>query len=72
MDVIPKGSRLSVRFPRFAGNYRINKAAEDATPIDEVVKMYKDQLKKIEEYRNTLLILKGPSSFSLLLSYKTS
>jgi len=49
MDVIRKGSGLAVRFPRFTGNHRLDKAAEDATTIEEIVKMYKSQLKKIAE-----------------------
>ena len=49
MDAIRKGSGLAIRFPRFTGNYRIDKAAEDATTVEEIVAMYKRQLKKIEE-----------------------
>jgi DNA ligase-1 len=47
MDVIRKESGLAVRFPRFTGNYRLDKSAEDATTVTEVVKMYQKQLKKI-------------------------
>jgi DNA ligase-1 len=49
MNAIRKGSGLAIRFPRFTGNYRVDKAAEDATTGDEVVEMYKKQLKKIGE-----------------------
>ncbi|MDW8023173.1 MAG: ATP-dependent DNA ligase [Nitrososphaerota archaeon] len=49
MDVIRKGSGLAIRFPRFTGNYRPDKAAEDATTINEIVEMYNRQLKKIAE-----------------------
>ena len=49
MDAIRKGSGLAIRFPRFTGNYRIDKAAEDVTTVEEIVAMYKRQLKKIEE-----------------------
>jgi DNA ligase-1 len=49
MDAIRKGSGLAIRFPRFTGNYRLDKAAEDATTVEEIVEMYKSQLKKIEE-----------------------
>jgi DNA ligase-1 len=49
MDSIRKGSGLAIRFPRFTGNYRFDKAAEDATTMDEIVEMYKNQLKKIVE-----------------------
>jgi len=49
MDVIRKGNGLAIRFPRFTGNYRLDKAAEDATTVEEITKMYKRQLKKITE-----------------------
>jgi len=49
MDAIRKGSGLAIRFPRFTGNYRLDKAAEDATTNSEVVEMYQKQLKKIAE-----------------------
>ncbi|MBT0158604.1 ATP-dependent DNA ligase [Candidatus Bathyarchaeota archaeon A05DMB-2] len=49
MDSIRKGSGLAIRFPRFTGNYRKDKAAEDATTSAEVVEMYRGQLKKISE-----------------------
>jgi len=47
MDVIRKGSGLAIRFPRFTGNYRLDKSAEDATTVKEVVEMYRSQLKKV-------------------------
>ena len=47
MDSIRKGSGLAIRFPRFTGNYRLDKAAEDATTVREIVEMYKSQLKRI-------------------------
>jgi len=49
MDKIRKGSGLAIRFPRFTGNYRLDKAAEDATTIKEVIEMYRSQLKKVAE-----------------------
>jgi DNA ligase-1 len=49
IDSIRKGSGLAIRFPRFTGNYRVDKAAEDATTSTEVVEMYRGQLKKISE-----------------------
>ena len=49
MDAVRKGSGLAIRFPRFTGNYRLDKAAEDATTISEIVEMYQKQLKKIDE-----------------------
>ncbi|MEM2105385.1 MAG: ATP-dependent DNA ligase [Candidatus Bathyarchaeia archaeon] len=48
MNTIRQGSGLAIRFPRFTGNYRLDKAAEDATTINEVIEMYKSQLKKVE------------------------
>ncbi len=49
MGSIRKGSGLAIRFPRFTGNYRLDKAAEDATTAAEIVEMYQKQLKKIAE-----------------------
>ena len=49
MDAIRKGSGLAIRFPRFTGNYRLDKAAEDATTAEEIVEMYKSQLKTMAE-----------------------
>jgi DNA ligase-1 len=49
MDSIRKGSGLAIRFPRFTGKYRLDKAAEDATTNREIVEMYRSQLKKIAE-----------------------
>ena len=48
-DSIRKGSGLAIRFPRFTGNYRLDKAAEDATTSNEVVEMYRGQLKQISK-----------------------
>ena len=47
LDSIRKGSGLAIRFPRFTGNYRTDKAAEDATTSLEIVEMYRNQLKQI-------------------------
>lgn len=44
---IRKGSGLAIRFPRFTGNYRLDKAAEDATTSAEILEMYRGQLKKM-------------------------
>jgi DNA ligase-1 len=49
MNKIRKESGLAIRFPRFTGNYRLDKAAEDATTIEEIVEMYQSQLKKVAE-----------------------
>ena len=47
LHVIRKGSGLAIRFPRFTGNYRLDKSAEDATTVDEIIGMYKSQLKTL-------------------------
>jgi DNA ligase-1 len=49
MNVIRKGSGLAIRFPRFTGNYRVDKSAEDATTTSEIAEMYRKQLRKIAE-----------------------
>ncbi|MCW4019224.1 MAG: ATP-dependent DNA ligase [Candidatus Bathyarchaeota archaeon] len=49
MDSIRKGSGLAIRFPRFTGKYRTDKAAEDATTSTEIVEMYQSQLKQISQ-----------------------
>jgi DNA ligase-1 len=49
MDSIRKGSGLAIRFPRFTGKYRTDKAPEDATTPEEIVEMYRGQLKRIGE-----------------------
>ena len=49
VDAIRRGSGLAIRFPRFTGNYRLDKSAEDATTGKEIVEMYRNQLKKLSE-----------------------
>jgi len=49
MHAVRKGSGLAIRFPRFTGNFRLDKAAEDATTTEEIVEMYRSQLKKVAE-----------------------
>ena len=44
---IKKDSGLAVRFPRFTGKWRDDKAPEDATTVKELVSMYKAQLKHL-------------------------
>jgi len=48
MDTIRRGSALAIRFPRFNGNYRLDKSAEDATTAKEIIEMYRGQLKKVQ------------------------
>ncbi|MDJ1422730.1 MAG: ATP-dependent DNA ligase [Candidatus Methanoperedens sp.] len=44
---IRENAGIAVRFPRFTHRWRKDKAPEDATTVDEIVDMYKAQLKKI-------------------------
>jgi DNA ligase-1 len=47
LDAVRKDSGLAIRFPRFTGKYRTDKAAEDATTSSEILEMYRNQLKQI-------------------------
>jgi DNA ligase-1 len=47
-DLVRPDSGLALRFPRFTGNWRKDKAPEDATTSQETLEMYQKQLKKIE------------------------
>jgi DNA ligase-1 len=49
MDAIRKGSGLALRFPKYTGRIRDDKAPEDSTTTDEILSIYKSQLKKIEK-----------------------
>lgn len=44
-DMVRKGSGLALRFPKFTGKIRMEKAPEDATTNDEVVALYRSQKK---------------------------
>lgn len=44
-DTVRKGSGLALRFPKFTGKIRMEKAPEDATTNDEVVALYRSQKK---------------------------
>ena len=39
-DLIKEGAGLGIRFPRFTGRVRDDKAPEQATTVDEIVRMY--------------------------------
>ena len=47
LNLVRPGSGLAIRFPRFTGRYRTEKAPEDSTTTDEIAEMYENQLKKI-------------------------
>lgn len=49
MNVIKKGAGLALRFPKYTGRLRDDKAPEDATTVQEIVDLYRSQLKKIVE-----------------------
>ncbi len=44
-NVIRKNSGLALRFPKFTGKIRMEKTAEDASTIEEVITLYKRQKK---------------------------
>ena len=45
---IREGSGLAIRFPRFTGKWRDDKKPEDATTVQEVLDMYRRQLKTVK------------------------
>ncbi|MDH3341975.1 MAG: ATP-dependent DNA ligase, partial [Nitrosopumilus sp.] len=44
-DMIRKGAGLALRFPKFTGKIRVEKAVEDASTNEEVITLYKGQKK---------------------------
>jgi DNA ligase-1 len=46
---VRKGCGLALRFPKFTGKIRDDKAPEDATTVDELIRIYRMQLKKIRD-----------------------
>jgi DNA ligase-1 len=44
-DLVRKGAGFAIRFPRFTGRWREDKAPEDATSVDEIREMYGRQEK---------------------------
>ena len=46
---IREGAGLAIRFPRFTGRWRPDKAPEDSTSVKEIVDMYNAQLKKVKK-----------------------
>ncbi len=49
IGAVRSGSGLAVRFPRFTGRWRDDKQPEDATTDEELIEMYRAQLKKVKE-----------------------
>ncbi len=47
LGVLKDKTGMAVRFPRFTGRWREDKSAQEATTSDEVVQMYKLQLKRV-------------------------
>jgi DNA ligase-1 len=48
-DKIRKGSGLALRFPKFTGRIRFEKTSENATSIDEIVILYNNQKRVIQD-----------------------
>ena len=53
MNAIRKDSGLALRFPKFTGKIRVEKAVEDASTNEEVITLYKGQ-KKIAHDKNLM------------------
>ncbi len=49
MGAIREGAGFAIRFPRFTGKWRDEKRPEDATTVQEIVEMYRRQLKRVDE-----------------------
>ena len=52
-DVIRKGAGLALRFPKFTGKIRVEKAVEDASTDEEVITLYRGQ-KKVAHDKNLM------------------
>lgn len=49
---VRKDSGLALRFPKFTGKVRTDKAPEDATTVDELVEMYQKQTRQYKQSEN--------------------
>ena len=49
MNSIKDGYGLAPQFPKFTGKIRDDKSPEDATTVDEIIRMYKDQIRKFNQ-----------------------
>lgn len=47
MDMVEKGSGISIRFPRFTGKIRTDKKPDEATTAKEILELYRSQKKKL-------------------------
>lgn len=47
MDIVEKGSGISIRFPRFTGRFRTDKKPDEATTAREILELYRSQKKKL-------------------------
>ena len=45
---IREGSGLAIRFPRFTGRWRPDKSPEQSTSVEEILDMYKAQLRRVK------------------------
>lgn len=48
IDILKNGSGMALRFPRFTGRYRNDKAPEQATTNSEIYRMYEEQIKSMK------------------------
>jgi DNA ligase-1 len=53
MDKIRKGGGLALRFPKFTGKIRFEKTAETATSVEEVITMYNNQKKVVQDEKES-------------------
>jgi DNA ligase-1 len=45
-DMVRQGAGLAIRFPRYTGRWREDKAPEDATSVEEMISFYEAQVKR--------------------------